>query len=76
MADFTWEGNAEAMFEKSISSTPKPFRKMSEKSMLKALEKNAPDGVVTEDIIIQCVKEVTPKPFQGIAMKTLKPLMS
>ncbi len=76
MAELTWEGNSEAMFEKSVSSTPAPFRKMSKKSLMEAIEKNATGGVVTEDILIECVKEVTPKPFRGIALKTLNPLRS
>jgi hypothetical protein len=75
MADLTWEKNSKAMFDKCIEGSPKPFRAMTEKKLKDALAKKAGDaGVVTEDIIIDCVKEITPKPFIAMALKAIEPL--
>ncbi|MEI6125231.1 MAG: hypothetical protein WCQ99_01625 [Pseudomonadota bacterium] len=75
MADLKWEGNSKVMFDKMIESSPKPFRAMTEKKLTEALVAKAGDGgAVTEDILIECVKTVTPKPFVGMAMKQLDPL--
>jgi len=74
MADLTWEGNSKAMFDKMIESSPKPFRAMTEKKLMEAITNKAAGGAVTEDIVIACVQEVTPKPFVGMAMKQLEPL--
>lgn len=77
MADLKWEGNTKAMLEKMIESSPKPFRAMTEKKLNDAIAAKTGDGgAVTEDILIECVKEVTPKPFVGMAMKQLEPLMT
>ena len=77
MADVTWTGNSKAMFDKLIESSPKPFRAMTEKKLMEAIVNKAGDGgSVTEDIVIECVKEVTPKPFVGMALKNIEPLKS
>jgi hypothetical protein len=77
MADLTWEGNSKAMFDKCIEGSPKPFRAMTEKKLLEAIEKRAGDSKkVTEDIIIEAVKEITPKPFLPMALKAIEPLKS
>lgn len=76
MADLTWEGNSKAMFDKMIESSPKPFRAMTEKKLMEAITNKAAGNPVTEDIVIACVQEVTPKPFVGMAMKQLEPLKS
>jgi len=76
MADLTWEGNSKKMFDEMIESSPKPFRAMTEKKLTEAIEGKAGGGAVTEDIVIECVKEVTPKPFVGMALKKLEPLKS
>lgn len=76
MADLTWEGNSKAMFDKLIESSPKPFRAMTEKKLMEAIENKAGGAAVTEDIVIECVKEVTPKPFVGMALKNIEPLKS
>ena len=39
MAEFNWQGNTKAMFDKLIESSPKPFRAMTEKKMMEGLEK-------------------------------------
>jgi len=74
MADLIWEGNSKAMFDKMIEASPKPFRAMTEKKLTEAIVNKAAGGPVTEDILIACVQEVTPKPFVGMAMKQLEPL--
>ena len=76
MADLTWEGNSKAMFDKLIESSPKPFRAMTEKKLMEAIEAKAAGGAVTEDTVIECTKEVTPKPFVGMALKNIEPLKS
>jgi len=77
MADLQWAGNSKAMFDKLIESSPKPFRAMTEKKLSEAIKNKAGDGAtVTEDIVIECTKEVTPKPFVGMALKQIEPLMT
>ena len=77
MAELNWENNRKAMFDKLIESSPKPFRAMTEKKLLAAMTAKAGDsGTVTEDIVIESVKEVTPKPFVGMALKGIEPLKS
>jgi hypothetical protein len=77
MADLTWQGNSKKMYDEMIESSPKPFRAMTEKKLMEAIEGKAGEsGTVTEDIVIQCVQEITPKPFVGMAMKKLETLKS
>jgi len=76
MAEATWEGNSKAMFDKLIESSPKPFRAMTEKKLMEAIMAKAGDGAVTEDMVIEAVKEVTPKPFIGMALKNIEPMKS
>jgi hypothetical protein len=77
MADLTWEGNSEKMFEAMVEGSPKPFRASTRKKLTKGLEEKAGDGgSVTEDMVIECVKEITPKPFVAMALKKLEPLKS
>ena len=75
MAELNWQGNSKEMFEKLIESSPKPFRAMTEKKMLEGMEKKAGEGgAVTEDIVEEVVKEITPKPFVAMALKNIEPL--
>ena len=75
MAELNWEGNSKVMFDKMIESSPKPFRAMTEKKLMEAIVEKAGDAAtVSEEMLIECVKTVTPKPFVGMAMKTLEPL--
>jgi hypothetical protein len=75
MAELTWEKNSKAMFDKCIEGSPKPFRAMTEKKLMEAITKKAGDAAaVTEDMVIECVKEITPKPFVAMALKALEPL--
>ena len=75
MAELNWQDNSKAMFDKLIEGSPKPFRAMTEKKMLEGLEKKAGDGgAVTEDMVIEVVQEITPKPFVAMALKSVEPL--
>lgn len=75
MAELTWENNSKKMFDECIEGSPKPFRAMTEKKLTEAINAKAGDGgAVTEDMIIECVKEITPKPFVGMALKKLEAL--
>ena len=50
---------------------------MTEKKLNEAIAAKAGDGgTVTEDIVVECVKEVTPKPFVAMALKNLESLKS
>ena len=77
MAELNWQDNSKEMVEKLIEGSPKPFRAMTEKKMMEGLEKKAGDGgVVTEDIVIEVLKEITPKPFVAMALKSVEPLIT
>ena len=77
MAELNWQDNSKEMFEKLIEGSPKPFRAMTKKKMIDGIEGKAGDGgEVTEDIVIEVVKEVTPKPFVGMAMKSIETLIT
>jgi len=77
MAELSWQGKSKEMFQKLLEGSPKPFRAMTEKKMLEGLEKKAGDaGAVTEDMVVEVVKEITPKPFIAMALKSIEPLMT
>jgi hypothetical protein len=76
MADLTYEGNSEAMITKLIESSPKPFRAMTEKKLLAGLEAKSGGAAVTEDMVVETVKEITPKPFVAMALKGIEDLKS
>ena len=77
MAEFQWQGNAEAMYKKMVSSAPLPFRKMTESRMVKCLtEKCGDGGEVTELHIEEAVREITPPAFVEKALKSLSDLRS
>ena len=77
MVELNWQDNSKEMFQKLIEGSPKPFRAMTEKKMMEGIEKKAGEGgAVTEDIVIEVVKEITPKPFVGMAMKSVEPLIT
>ncbi len=77
MAELNWEGNSKKMFDEMVEGSPKPFRAMTEKKLTACLESKAGgSGDVTEDMLIECVKEITPKPFVAMALKKIEPLKS
>ena len=77
MAEFKFEENAQAIFEKVISLAPAPFRKISKKNLTKALlAKVGSGGTVNEEIMMQTVREVTPKPFLKMGLKQIEPMLT
>lgn len=63
------------MFEKLMELSPKPFRAIVERNLTDAIAAKVGDeGVVTEAVLIESVKEVTPKPFVGMALKSIEPM--
>ena len=77
MAELTWQGNSKEMFQKLIEGSPKPFRAMTEKKMKDGIAKKAGDGgTVSEDMVVEVVKEITPKPFVAMALKSIEPLIT
>lgn len=77
MAELNWQDNSKEMFQKLIDGSPKPFRAMTEKKMMEGITKKAgAGGSVTEDLVIEIVKEITPKPFVAMAMKSIEPLIT
>jgi len=69
MAELNWQDNSKEMVEKLIEGSPKP--------LMEGLEKKAGEsGAVTEDLVIEVVKEITPKPFVAMAMKSIEPLIT
>jgi hypothetical protein len=75
MADLNWQGKSKEMFQKLLEGSPKPFRAMTEKKMLEGLGKKAGDsGTVSEAMVIEVVKEITPKPFVAMALKSIESL--
>jgi len=74
MAELNFQDNSKTMVEKLIESSPKPFRAMTEKKLMEGLEKKAGGGAVTEDMVIEVVGEITPKPFVAMALKNIEPL--
>ena len=76
MDNIQWEGNTKEIFDTAVSLAPKPFRNITKKGLSEAIEKRVgSDGTVTEEIIVDCIKEVTPKPFLSMGMKKIKPLL-
>ena len=76
MSNFNWEENTKEIFDKVISLAPRPFRKISEKNLTKCLlAKVGSEGTVTEEILMQAVREVTPKPFLQMGLGKLRPLL-
>lgn len=74
-AGLKWKNNSKAIFEKVVQSSPEFIRPMSEKNLREAIITKAGErGVVTEDMVIECTKEVTPAPFVKQTLKDLEPL--
>ena len=73
MAELNWQDNSKEMCDKLIEGSPKPFRAMTEKKLMEGLEKKAGEGgTVTEDMVIEVVQEITPKPFVAMALKSIE----
>jgi len=72
---FVWEDNSKAMFDKTVESSPVFVRPVVRRRLMQAVEKKAKkSGVVTEELLIACIKETTPDPFIEKAMSDIEPL--
>jgi len=77
MAQFNFQENAEAIFDKSISSTPFPFRNTMKNGLIELLmEHYGEDGAITEADLVAVIKENTPTAFLGLGIKAIKPLIT
>ncbi|MEJ2138690.1 MAG: hypothetical protein P8Y61_04420 [Gammaproteobacteria bacterium] len=77
MPDFKFTENAKAIYEKSISATPFPFRKIVKNGLHKLLM----DGYgeteeISEEEIVKVIKKNTPKPFLGLGIDAIRPLVT
>jgi len=62
MAEFAWEGNSKEIYDKLISGSPKPFQEMTRKKANETLVAKVGDGgKVTPELLVEVVKEITPK---------------
>jgi hypothetical protein len=75
--EFKWVENAQAVYEKSISATPFPFRKSTQKGLDQLLMDNFGEGKeITEAMLVAVIKEHTPAAFLGLGMKAIAPLLT
>jgi hypothetical protein len=76
MVNLVWQDNTEEIYEKCISLSPGSFQKITRRNLTEAIEKKVrADGVVTEEVLVACIKEVTPKPFLAMGMKKMQPML-
>ena len=60
----SWQDNSKEMYDKVISETPVMFRWMAKKKLEEAIvAQTDSDGLITENLVIVAVKEVTPTRF-------------
>jgi len=77
MAEFNWAENAEAIYEKSISATPFPFRNSTRNGLNELLmDRFGTEEEITEAKLVEVIKEHTPSAFLGLGMKAIAPLLS
>jgi hypothetical protein len=77
MPSFKWSGNAEAIYDKSISATPFLFRSYTRDGLVKLLmERFGEKKTISEKAIVQVIKENTPDAFLGRGMKAIAPLLT
>ncbi len=76
MPNFQFEDNTEEIYKLAISLSPGPFRKKAEKMLDESIAKRiGEDGTVTEQVLVESIKESTPKPFVPMGMKKIKHLL-
>jgi len=77
MPSFTWGGNAEAVYLKSISATPFLFRSFTRDGLNKILlEQFGEDSEISEEMLVAIIEEHTPAPFLGRGMRAIAPLLT
>ena len=74
-ASLRWEGNSKLMFDALIEASPKPFRVIVEKKFMEAISQRVRDThTITENMVIECFGETTPKPFVPMFLKSIEHL--
>lgn len=77
MPKFKWIENAEAVYEKTISATPFPFRRTTKNGLDELLmDQFGEDTEISEADLVGIIKEHTPSAFLGRGMKAIAPLLS
>jgi len=77
MPNFKWAGNAEAIYDKSISATPFLFRHNTRDGLNKILmERYGEKKKITEAMLVDVIKENTPNAFLGRGMSAIAPLLT
>lgn len=77
MPNFNFQENAEAIFDKSISSTPFPFRKTVKNGLIELLMDNyGEETPITEAMLIEMIKKNTPGPFVELGLVAVRPLIT
>eukprot|EP00804_Cyclotella_cryptica_P030647 CCRYP_015684-RA/>CCRYP_015684-RA protein AED:0.00 eAED:0.00 QI:119/1/1/1/1/1/2/2122/79 len=69
--EMQWEGNSKAMFEEVVNQTPWLFRHFPRSSILNGL-KGKGCSAITEAILIDVCKEVTPDKYKEKTMDILE----
>lgn len=76
MAKLNFKENSEAIFKKSVSATPLPFRGVVKSGLTKLLlDEYGEKGEITEKGIVEMIKKNTPSLFLAKGMKAIAPLV-
>ena len=74
---FNFTPNAEAIYNKSISATPLPFRRNTRDGLnALLLERFGETAEIGEADMVEVIRAHTPRPFLAKGMKAIKPLLS
>jgi len=77
MGGFNWSGNARAIYERSISATPVLFRRYTQEGLDRILaSRYGTKKRISEAMLVEVIRENTPKPFLGAGMKAIAPLLT
>ena len=77
LPNFKWAGNAEAVYDKSISSTPRLFRHYTRDGLNELLmERYGEKKAISEAQLVEIIKEYTPAPFLGKGMRAIRPVLT
>lgn len=77
MAEFTWTGNSQQMWDASLKAAPAPFRAVTKKGLTKGLTKIVGEGgTVREEDVVRVIKEATPAPFVATGLKAVTPFLT
>ena len=75
--EISWQDNSKVMYDKVIAETPIMFRWMAKKKLKKAvIAQTGSDGLITENMVIVAVKEITPARFVKSTLEKIDPLQT